>query len=218
VALSLLCAACLSAPEPGKPAPLKAQLGSAPQRGPADAWVTLVEFSDFECRYSAAEEPVLRQLLAALPADVRLVYKHLPLFPAPHPDSRAAAVAAECARQQGMPPDGYFWEMHDRLFEDQADLSAPALRTYAEGISGLDVGRWAACTSTQAPLDRVLADVAQGASLAVARTPTVAINGERLVGAYSYATLRPLVDAAIAAARASGVARGVYYQEVVLGP
>lgn len=217
LAHALLLSACMDAADPRKPGPLRAVLGAAPQRGPADAWVTLVEFSDFECRFSAAEEPALRRLLASLPADVRLVYKHLPLYPAPHPYSRAAAVAAECAREQGAPPDGFFWQMHDRLFQEQADLSAPALRAYADAIAGLDGDRWAACTLTQAPLDRVLADRAQGAALAVARTPTLAINGERVVGAYSYETLRPLVDAAIASAKASGVARGEYYEVVVLG-
>jgi len=214
--LLLVACAVASAPEPD--GPMRIVLGDSPQRGPGDAWVTLVEFADFQCPYSADEEGALQAILADLPAEVRLVYKHDPLYPLPHPDSRAAAVAAECARVQGPAPDGYFWQMHDLLFQNQADLSPSALLSYAGQISGLDTVAFSACTATQPPLARVLADQAQGLAAGADRTPTLAVNGARMVGDYAVAAIRARVDAAIMQAEASGIPRAVYYQQAVLGP
>jgi protein-disulfide isomerase len=218
LAAALLLAACGSPSGAGAaPGPIQVELGDSPQRGPSDAWVTVVEFSDFECPFCGAEEPALRQLLHDLPADVRLVYKHFPLYPSPHPHSRDAAVAAECARLQGAGPDGLFWAMHDVLFADQASLDPAGLRGAAEQIAGLDVSSWSACLARPEPLARVLADQALGASAGVRATPTLAINGERLEGAVGHSALRSRVDAALALARASGIARADYYQKAVLG-
>lgn len=189
----------------------KVPIGISPQRGPADAWVTLVEFSDFECPFCGREAPVLSQLLAAYPADVRLVYKHFPL--SQHPDAVPAAVAAECAGDQGK-----FWEMHDLLFANQGALSDQDLVRYAGQVPALVLGDWQACRSTPGPeVARIQADQALGHSIGIAATPTLVVNGAVYPGAYSLDAYRPVVDAAIAAARASGVPRSQYYDTVVLG-
>ncbi len=94
-----------------KPEPQEINLGNAPVRGNADARVTLVEFSDFECPFCIRAVPIVDQIRKAYPNDVKIVYKHLPLTNI-HPRAQKSAVAAACAQQQGK-----FWEYHDKLFE-----------------------------------------------------------------------------------------------------
>jgi protein-disulfide isomerase len=105
---------------------LPVPVGGAPVRGPADAWVTLVEFSDFECPYCRAAEAQVEQVLANHPAAVRLVYKQFPLTDL-HDRALPAALAADCAGQQDK-----FWEMHDLLMK--GDLSDDALVGYAREL------------------------------------------------------------------------------------
>jgi protein-disulfide isomerase len=204
----LLLAACGSSSGPSAQMPVA--VGDAPVRGPADAWVTIVEFADFQCPFCGRVQPTLAQLLAQYPADVRLVFKHFPLKSI-HPRALPAAVAAECARVQGK-----FWEMHDLIYAGQSDLSAAALESEASQI-GLDMTAWGNCLSDSAPAARVDADEALGVQLGVQGTPTFAINGAPLEGAQPLATFQQRVEAARAAAVASGIPRAQYYDRAVLG-
>ncbi len=188
---------------------VKVPLGDSPQRGPADAWVTVVEFGDFECPYCRMEEPVLGDLAAIYGADLRLVWKHFPLTGI-HPHAQAAAVAAECANAQGR-----FWEMHDLLLATALDDAT--LLADAGQVPGLDVAAWQACLGTAAPADRVAADVALGASLGVGGTPTFYVNGVPVIGAVPESELRAVVDQARGRAMASGIPRADYYNRAVLG-
>jgi len=88
-------------------------VGSSPMSGPADAWVTIVEFSDFECPWCARVQPTLAAVLPDYGSDVRLVFKHYGF----HSYSRRTAIAAECAHAQGR-----FWQFHDLVFAGQAAL------------------------------------------------------------------------------------------------
>ena len=214
LALALLLVACGGDP-PTPAAPMRVPLGTSPQRGPLDAWVTIVEFSDFQCPYCGAAEPTIQQVLALHPADARLVYKHFPLRQ--HADARPAANAAECARVQGPAPDGHFWEMHDLAFANQGALSAASLAGYASRIAGLDAAAWQACFDARQLDARVQADLDLGRSVGVSGTPTFAINGEPLVGAAPLETFEAMVEAARAAAVASGIPRAEYYDRAVLG-
>ncbi|MGA8891394.1 MAG: thioredoxin domain-containing protein [Anaeromyxobacteraceae bacterium] len=90
-------------------------VGTSPSTGPADAWVTVVEFSDFECPYCAAVQGTLQSVLSTAGSDVRHVWKHFPL--SFHAGARPTAIAAECARAQGR-----FWEFHDLVFARQSSL------------------------------------------------------------------------------------------------
>ena len=92
-------------------------VGDSPVRGATTSWVTVVEFGDFECPYCGAEEPVLKQLLQDHP-EVRLVFKNFPLTSI-HPHAQPAAIAAECALDQGK-----FWEMHDAIYRNQGTIFA----------------------------------------------------------------------------------------------
>jgi protein-disulfide isomerase len=90
-------------------------VGASPVSGPAEAWVTVVVFSDFECPFCAAAQQTLAALLPGYGADVRLVFKHFPL--SMHAHARATAIAAECAAAQGA-----FWAFHDLVFSDPSGL------------------------------------------------------------------------------------------------
>jgi len=96
-----------------KPKPVNIDLGSAPSAGPANAKVTIVEYSDFECPFCARAFSTVKKIQETYPNDVRLVYKQLPLTQL-HPDAQRAAEASLCAKDQGK-----FWELHDKMFQSQ---------------------------------------------------------------------------------------------------
>ena len=183
-------------------------VGNSPQRGPSDAWVTTIEFADFECPYCRAEEPALTDLESAYATDLRLVFKYFPLTSI-HPQAEAAAVAAECAFEQGK-----FWEMRDLLFT--TPLDSATLLADAQAV-GLDVGSWQACIVSPEATSVVEADVALGSSLGIDSTPTFVLNGVPVLGAAPEDQLRGAVEQPRAKAIASGVPRADYYDEVVLG-
>ncbi|MGI5864113.1 MAG: DsbA family protein [Myxococcales bacterium] len=210
---ALLVAACLASvacAEPNveesfQPVPI----GDSPVRGPADAWVTIVEFADFECPYCVRAAETIAEIEAAYGADVRLVFKHYPLdF---HQRAMPAAVAAECARAQGR-----FWAMYDRLFDAEGALSASDLERYA-GAVGLDLATWRGCVSSGAHQSRIDSDVQLAESLGVSATPTLFINGWRVVGAQPFAELKRVVDRELEKAKASGIPRESYYERAVAG-
>lgn len=96
------------------PAPQQIAAGNAPVRGPKDAKVTIIEYSDFECPFCQRAFMTVEEVLKAYPKDVKLVYKQLPLTSI-HPNAQRAAEASLCAQDQGK-----FWEMHDKMFTAQA--------------------------------------------------------------------------------------------------
>jgi protein-disulfide isomerase len=157
-------------------------------RGPDDAPVTMVEYGDFECPYCGQAEPVVRELLRDF-ADVRYVWRHLPLNDV-HPRAQLAAEAAEAAAEQGT-----FWEMHDLLLDHQDALRPSDLIGYAEQL-GLDVERFTDDLREHVGAARVADDVDSADLSGVSGTPTFFVNGRRHYGAYDIATLSAAVRAA----------------------
>ena len=157
-------------------------------RGPIDAPVTVVEYGDFECPYCGQAEPVVRELLRDF-ADVRYVWRHLPLNDV-HPHAQLAAVAAEAAAAQGA-----FWEMHDLLLQHQDALRPSDLVDYAEQL-GLDVERFSHELDENVGAGRVADDVDSADLSGVSGTPTFFINGRRHYGAYDTGALSAAVRAA----------------------
>jgi protein-disulfide isomerase len=160
-------------------------------RGPADAKVLIVEFSDFECPACRMAEPTVRPMLALYDGRVRFVFKHFPLRM--HKWARAGAYAAECAGRQGQ-----FWPYHDRLYDRQEDWtnekSDELLTGYARDLK-LDVNAWNACRQDPATKVSVDSDVADGGNAWVAATPTFFIDGRRFVGFRELAELGlPFID------------------------
>ena len=182
--------------------------------GPADAWVTVVTFSDFECPYCAAVQPTLAAVLPEFGGDVRLVFKNFPL--SMHRHARPAAVAAACAHAQGR-----FWQFHDLVFGQQSALFGAsdfeaALASVAAG-AGLDVPLWLACRSAPAADAAVIEDMALGARVGISGTPSFVVNGSLLVGNQPASAFRSAIEAARTRARASGIPAAEYYEKVVLG-
>ena len=150
-------------------------------RGRAGAAVTIVEFSDFACQHCAAAHEALKRVMARHPDDVRMIFRHFPLDtecnPAVprqvHPTACMAAMAAECAGQQGR-----FWEYHDYLFEHAQPWDWLA----AAGQVGIDVEQFRQCLLHEAPRDTVERDVRRGVELGVKSTPTTYMNGRTIAG------------------------------------
>ncbi len=174
-----------AAAAPGVPARIDLRPDD-PAIGGQKAPVTLVLFSDFQCPYCSRLEPTLKQVESAYGDKVRIVWKHQPLpF---HPNAMPAALAAEAAREQGK-----FWPMHDKLFENQQALSDATYERAAKEI-GLDVGRWKSAYESKKYQARVEEDRRLATSLGVNGTPTMFVNGEQVVGAVPFETLKAKID------------------------
>ncbi|HET9074918.1 MAG TPA: Na+/H+ antiporter NhaA [Solirubrobacteraceae bacterium] len=158
-------------------------------RGDAAAPVTLVEYGDFECTYCGQAERSIRELLAADGADVRYVWRHLPLNDV-HPDAQLAAEAAEAAGTQGR-----FWAMHDTLLAHQGALSLQDLADYGAQL-GLNVDQMLEEIRRRSHVAHIEEDVASADESGVSGTPTFFINGRRHYGVYDLATLTDAVRAA----------------------
>ncbi len=158
-----------------------------PSHGPADAPVTIVEFSDFECPYCLGLLGTIRDIQQNYADEVRLVYRQFPLVDI-HPYAQKAAEASLCAEQHGK-----FWEMHDLMFEDQTGLSIEALAEKAL-ILGLDETEFLECLLTSESAERVKTDVKAGALAGVTGTPALFINGRALVGSVPYARIAEIID------------------------
>ena len=158
-------------------------------RGSDDALVTLVEYGDYECPYCGQAEVVIRELLSDFGADLRYVWRHLPLNDV-HRHAEIAAEAAEAAAAQGE-----FWAMHDKLLEHQDDLEPWDLQRYAKEI-GLDLDRFWVSVRDRSEADRIEEDVMSADASGVTGTPAFFINGKRHEGAYDVDSLTAAVRAA----------------------
>jgi len=166
----------------------------APTKGPDNAPVTIVEFSDFQCPFCAKVVPTLKRIEEAYKDRVRIVWKHLPL--SIHEDARGAALAAEVARKQGK-----FWEFHDRLFANQDKLGPEDLKAHAKDLE-LDLARFEADMQKAEEKKRIDADVAEAATLGVSGTPGFFVNGRFVYGAQPYETFARIIDEEIEKAKA----------------
>jgi len=163
-------------------------------RGPADAPVTIVEFSDYQCPSCKRAQPVLDQVLQEFKGKVRLVHKD---FPVPsHKGALPAAEAARCAAAQGV-----FWEYHDLLYLAVPDFSREDLVRYAGRLS-LDRDAFTSCIDARQFRKQVEADVAEGRAIGLTGTPTFLINDSVLVGNNPIEVFREAIRDALKEARA----------------
>jgi protein-disulfide isomerase len=184
-----------------------------PVRGPANALVTLVVFSDFECPFCKRGGSTLQRVADELPHDVRLVWKDLPL-----PMHANAEPAAELARYaRAAKGDAGFWKAHDLLYASQDSLGEAAFRRIA-GQLGLPWAQAQAAIREAKFGTSIQADVALSDRVVVEATPTTFVNGVKLVGAQPYERTRELVDSELAKARnlvESGTDRSKLYAAIV---
>jgi protein-disulfide isomerase len=162
-------------------------------RGPASAPVTLVQYGDYECPYTGAAFPIIKDIQSRMNDGLRFVFRNFPI--GSHPHAQHAAEAAEAAGRQGQ-----FWEMHDLLFENQKHLRDEDVRGYADKL-GLDVELFAKEVDEHVHATRVHDDFMTGVRSGVRGTPTFYINGVRNDGAYG---MEPLLAALERAAAPEG--------------
>jgi protein-disulfide isomerase len=188
----------------------KVPLGEAHAKGPDDALVTIIEWSDFQCPYCSRVGPTLEQLEKDYQGKIRIAFKHNPLgF---HQRALPAALAAEAAGRQGK-----FWEMHDKLFENQKDLTDENFATWAKEI-GLDVGQFQKDMKDPKLEAKVKGDQRQGAPVGVTGTPAFFINGRFLSGAQPVDNFKKLVDEELAKAEklvAQGTPKAKVYDATI---
>ena len=166
----------------------KIDVTGAPVRGKADALITLVIFSDFECPWCGKMEPVLAQLLAANQDKLRIIFKHLPL--PMHTQAEAAAMAAIAAQKQNK-----FWEMHDALFQT-TNWTPTVIEETAQKI-GLNMAQFKTDISSSETQMILAKDKTDAQNADVSATPSLFING-RPVRERSLPALQAMVDEALA--------------------
>ncbi len=159
-----------------------------PSKGDADAPVTIVEFGDFECPPCGQAYPVMKKIRASYGDDVRFVFRHFPLSRL-HPNAQKAAEASLCAHDQGK-----FWELHDRMFENQQNLGVEGLKQMASEIAGLDAAAFDQCLDEGEHAEAVGEDMEYGISVGVSGTPAFFVNGRVVSGAPTYEALAEIID------------------------
>ncbi len=160
-------------------------------RGPKDAPVTIVEFSDFQCPYCKNATATVKQVLDKYPTQVRLIFRDFPLVSL-HPQAPKAHEAARCAADQNK-----FWEYHDVLFERSPRLSEQDLKQYALDLK-LDGAAFAQCLDSGKHAAEVDKDTQEGMSLGLTGTPSFYINGRQLVGAQPLSAFQKIIDGELA--------------------
>lgn len=166
--------------------PVKIEIGKSPVKGPADAKVTIVEFSEFQCPFCRQGAQTMDQVLAAYPKDVKHVFKNLPL--PMHNNAKSSCVAALAAGRQGK-----YWEMHDKLFANQQRLGSELYNSLAQEL-GLDLAKFKADLEDPALAKQVDEEKALADKLGVHGTPGYFINGVQLSGAQPFPAFKQIID------------------------
>jgi protein-disulfide isomerase len=184
-----------------------------PVKGPADALVTIVEFSDFQCPFCSRVEPTITQVMNDYKNDVRVVWKDNPLpF---HPRAKPAANLARFAYEQG--GNKGFWAAHDALFEGQKNLEDAGLQEIASKL-GLSWDKANAAIQSGKYNAKIDESTDVGGEFGVRGTPHFFINGRVLSGAQPYEKFKELIDLQLGAAKAllaQGVSRDKVFRELM---
>ncbi len=159
--------------------------------GNANAAVTLIEYSDFECPFCSRHYTTMNQIKEAYPNDVRIVFRHFPL--SFHPEAQKAAEASECAADQGK-----FWEMHNKIFEANlaGDMSVAKWKAAAVEL-GLDSTKFDKCLDSGEKASRIAEDLNEGSGAGVEGTPATFVNGQVVSGALPFDSFKQIIDSEI---------------------
>ncbi|NOY90349.1 MAG: thioredoxin domain-containing protein [Deltaproteobacteria bacterium] len=200
--------------QPDPNAVYKVQLtGNEPSAGPADALVTIVQFSDFQCPFCSRVEPTITQIKERYGNDVRVVWMNNPLpF---HPNAKPAAKLALEAFQQG--GNAKFWAMHNLMFEHQRELTRENLETYAQQV-GLNMAQVRAALDSDEHEDEITRTQGIARTFGASGTPAFFINGRNLRGAQPLAAFTAVIDQELAKARAlvaAGTPRNQVYARTI---
>jgi protein-disulfide isomerase len=165
--------------------PVKISLAGDPGKGPENARVTIVEFSDFQCPFCSKAVAEANEIVRQFPKDVRLVFKQFPLDS--HADAEFGAEAALAAQAQGK-----FWQMHDLLYAGFPDLARKTVMNYAKEL-GLDMNKFTADLDSRKFKARVRFEEQEGEAAGVGGTPTFFFNGKKYNGVFDVASVTPLI-------------------------
>lgn len=158
-----------------------------PSKGPSNAPVTIVEFSDFECPFCRALFPTLQRIESDYKDKLRVVYLQFPLATL-HTHARKAAEASLCAYEQDK-----FWQFHDAMFNDQQHLAVEDLKQKAEKLS-LDMKAFNTCLENGKYNAEIQSDMEEGVRVGISGTPAMFINGRLLIGAQPYADIQKIIE------------------------
>ncbi len=166
----------------------------APVAGPPAAPVTLVVFSDFQCQFCKEEAKTLRaNLEKSYPTEVKLVFKTFPLEQI-HPWAKTAAIIGQCVHRLNQ---GAFWQFHDWIFDQQGQISPenvkPKSLEFANG-HGVDGLQLTQCIEGKLTEKEVEKSEGEARALQINQTPTLFVNGRRLVGNVPWEQLKQVID------------------------
>jgi protein-disulfide isomerase len=185
--------------EPDANTRYRAEIKGAPMKGDKNAPVTIVQWSDYQCPFCSRVEPTISKVMEEYKGKVRVVWRDLPLpF---HPNALPSAIAARAAGEQGK-----FWEMHDKLFADQAHEDRPTFEKYAQEL-GLNMTKFKAALDAQKGKEAIEADAAAGGKIGARGTPAFFVNGKFLSGAQPFEAFKARIDEELKVADAM-VAKG----------
>ncbi len=166
--------------------PTKIDIGSSYIKGPKNAPITIVEFSEFQCPFCKRGTLTMHSIMKEYDGKVNWVFKHLPLpF---HPHAKSASIAALAAGEQGK-----FWEMHDKLFENQSTLGENLYLKLAKDLK-LDMAKFKADLKTLKLSKKVEEDLALAKELGINGTPGYFINGVQIKGAQPLPVFKSIID------------------------
>jgi protein-disulfide isomerase len=172
----------------------KLKTNGAASFGPANAPVTLVEFGDFECPNCKEEAKTLRDNVPSqFPTQVHVYFKDFPLEQI-HPWAKAASIDGRCIYRQSA---AAFWKYHDWIYDHQTEITPDNLKTqvmdFAKTASDVEALQLAQCMDNKATEGEVDASLAEGRALHVDATPTLFLNGRRLVGNYPWQNIEQII-------------------------
>ena len=164
----------------------KVPAGNSYAKGPKDALVTIIEFSEFQCPFCKRVLPTMDKIVKEYGDKVRIVFKHNPL-----PFHKDAPYAAQASLAAGM--QGKFWPMHDKLFENMRKLKKDQVDGYAKAV-GLDMAKYNTDVNSAAVKQQVAADQKIARQFGARGTPNFFINGRKLTGARPFPAFKTIID------------------------
>jgi protein-disulfide isomerase len=174
----------------------KVAAGDSQSKGPKNAPLEVIIFSDFQCPFCKRVEPTLAQMEKEYGGKIRMTWKNFPLpF---HNNAEPAAEAAMAAAAQGK-----FWQMHDTLFTNNTALERANLEKYAQDL-GLNMAKFKSDLDAQKYKDQIQAETKEGQAVGVNGTPAVFINGRKISGAYPWETFKKIADDELAKKKKRG--------------
>ena len=160
--------------------------GDSPAKGPKDAPVKFIEFTDYQCPFCARSRPTIAQILGDYKGKVRYILRDFPL--SFHKDSIKAHEAAHCAGDQGK-----YWEMNQKIWDNQKDIQVDNLKKYAQQVK-LNMTKFNECLDTDKYKEKVQKDQQYGETVGVTGTPAFFINGRMVSGARGFDSFRTIID------------------------